>query len=138
MNLDLDELREKFVGMDIDQTVKTDAEINAEAEAEWMGILASLWVAIGKPVDPDRLRIYAEDLWNIPLGLLELAVKRVRREQTWNIVPLAGEILTAVNRELDAANVPDIQGWLEKKDRYLMQYSGASQTAHSQYISEEI
>jgi len=123
MNDNLDELRLKISEMDIDQTERTDSEIYADAEADWMGILASLWVAIGKPVDPERLRIYANALKDIPLGLLELAIDRVLRQQTWNVVPLPGVISAAVERELEAVNATTIADWLEIQWRIVMCHS---------------
>jgi len=36
----------------------------------------------------------------VPLGLLELAVRRVIRENTYNVVPLPGVVWEAVRREL--------------------------------------
>lgn len=70
------------------------------ALAEWTGILAQLWTGIGKPLEPERLKIYRDQLQAVPLGLLELAVTRVMREETWLIVPSAGRIWEAIRKEL--------------------------------------
>ena len=86
---------------------------------EWLGVLAELWKAAGKPVEADRLEIYAKSLGDVPLGLLKLAMLRVIRENTYNIVPLPGVVLEAVRREL--GNPWDIkmaiEAWIEAKWR---------------------
>lgn len=106
-----------------DLPVRTEAEIYADLQEEWMGVLASLWVAIGKPVDPERLRMYAQVLSDIPLGLLELSIKRVLRQQTWQVVPQPGVIVGAMEKELQIANVHNIPDWVEQRYEYLMRFS---------------
>jgi hypothetical protein len=71
-----------------------------DALIEWTGVLAQLWTAIGKPIDPDRLRIYRDQLKFVPQGLLELAINRVMRESTWHTVPAIGVIWQAIRKEL--------------------------------------
>ena len=76
------------------------AQVNDAALKEWLGVLAELWKAVGKPLDVDRLKVYRMSLETVPLGLLELAVRRVIRENVYNVVPLPGEVWGAVRREL--------------------------------------
>lgn len=86
---------------------------NLEAVADWFKILEGLWVGIGKPVDEARLMLYGEELQNIPAGLLELAVKRLRRQNTWLIVPTLGAIFEAISIELHEANCMTAQDWTD-------------------------
>jgi hypothetical protein len=67
---------------------------------EWLGVLADLWTAAGKPLEADRLQVYRRSLEDVPLGLLELAVQRVIRENVYHVVPLPGVVWVAVRREL--------------------------------------
>ncbi len=67
---------------------------------EWLGVLAQLWTAAGKPLEADRLEVYRQSLGEVPLGLLELAVRRVIRENVYHVVPLPGVVWGAVRREL--------------------------------------
>lgn len=66
----------------------------------WVGELARLWEAIGKPLDADRLAIYQRELSGIPLGLLEKTISRVIRENTYSNVPPVGAIWQALRAEL--------------------------------------
>jgi len=67
---------------------------------EWLGVLAELWTAAGKALEADRLQVYRQSLGEVPLGLLERAVRRVIRENTYNVVPLPGVVWAAVRQEL--------------------------------------
>ena len=93
----------------------TDQQIHDLAYQEWLGSLESLWVAIGKPVDRDRLKIYAKTFEDVPLGLLEKAVKRVLLSNTYNIVPTIAAIRAAIHIELGEANCTDYSGWSHKE-----------------------
>ena len=53
----------------------------------------------GKPLEADRLQVYRQSLGEVPLGLLELAVRRVIRENVYHVVPLPGVVWAAVRRE---------------------------------------
>jgi len=91
-----------------------------KALEEWLGVLAELWKAAGRPVEADRLEIYAMSLGEVPMGLLEMAVRRVIRENTYNLVPLPGVVWAAIRREL--GNPWDIrmeiEDWIELRWRY--------------------
>jgi hypothetical protein len=78
----------------------TEQEIYQAALAEWTGILAQLWTAIGKPIEPERLQVYRDQLGDVPLGLLERSIRRVLRENTWSNVPPIGTIWQAIRKEL--------------------------------------
>jgi len=67
---------------------------------EWLGVLVELWTAAGKPLEADRLEMYRNSLGEVPLGLLEVAVRRVIRENVYHVVPLPGVVWEAVRREL--------------------------------------
>jgi len=84
---------------------------------EWLAVLTELWTAVGKPVNPRRLELYQRSLAEVPLGLLELAVRRVIRENTFNVIPVPAVVWAAVRKEL---GYPDnveaaIEAWVEKR-----------------------
>ena len=58
-------------------------------------MLAELWTAAGKALEADRLQVYRQSLGEVPLGLLELAVRRVIRENVYHGVPLPGVVWAA-------------------------------------------
>jgi len=91
--------------------------VNKTYKEEWLGILSELWTSVEKPIDPDRLEVYQKTLGEVPLGLLELAVKRVIRENTYQVVPVPGVIWEAVKKEL--GNPIDVKmaidDWLDEK-----------------------
>jgi acyl-coenzyme A synthetase/AMP-(fatty) acid ligase len=84
---------------------------------EWLGVLALLWTAVGKPIEAERLKVYQQALESVPLGLLEQAVKRVIRENDYQVVPMPGMIWAAVKKELgNPIDVEEaIENWLEGK-----------------------
>ena len=89
----------------------TDTEIYQAATKDWLGVLAQLWTAVGKPLDRERLELYARDLGDVPLGLLEAALRRVRNENIYSNVPMVGVIRKAVNDELKSAYCQTIEDW---------------------------
>lgn len=99
---------------------KSDKEIYQMALRDWYGILAGLWIAIGKPVDKRRLELYAGDLKAVPCELLERAVKRIRMSSTYSIVPTIGEIWQAVRAELANDNCSTPEEWIERKWTHFM------------------
>jgi hypothetical protein len=78
----------------------TEQEIYEAALADWMGVLGQLWTAIGKPIESNRLKVYRDQLGDVPLGLLEKSIARVLRENTWSNVPPVGTIWQAIRKEL--------------------------------------
>ena len=46
----------------------------------------------GKPLEADRLQVYRQSLGEVPLVLLERAVRRVIRENVVHVVPLTGVV----------------------------------------------
>jgi hypothetical protein len=94
--------------------MNTDYESPME---EWLAVLAELWTAVGKPIEEDRLKVYQKALEDVPLGLLELAIKRVIQENDYQVVPVPGVIWAAVKKEL--GNPYDvkkaIEDWLDDK-----------------------
>ena len=51
----------------------TEEEIRQAAVEDWLGVLARLWTAIGKPIEAERLQLYRDALHGVPLGILEKA-----------------------------------------------------------------
>ena len=92
-------------------------EMNQAALKEWMDVLVRLWDATDKPLDAKRLQNYRRELENVPMGLLEKAVSRCIRENTYNNIPSVGKVWEAVRKELgnpfdiDAA----IERWIESR-----------------------
>ena len=78
----------------------TEEQIYQAAVEDWLEVLAQLWTAVGKPIDAGRLQIYRHALEYMPIGLLELAVARVIRENTYQVVPQPGVIREAAWKEL--------------------------------------
>ena len=103
-----------------DNQVFTEAEIHKMAIADWYGILENLWLAIGKPVEKQRLLIYGQDLGNVPCELLERAIRRIRLNSIYSQVPTIGEIWQAVRIELAADNCSTPEDWIERKWIYFM------------------
>lgn len=100
--------------------VLTDAQIHKMAIADWYSILESLWTAIGKPVDKQRMLIYGKDLGEVPCELLERAIKRIRLNSIYTQVPTIGEIWQAVKMELAEDNCTTPEEWIERKWIYFM------------------
>ena len=82
---------------------------------EWLGVLSELWISVEKPIEPDRLGVYQKALGDVPLGLLEKAVKRVILENDYQVVPVPGVIWAAVRKELGYAFDihTAIEAWVE-------------------------
>ena len=80
-------------------------------------MLAELWTAAGKPLEADRLQVYRQSLGEVPLALLELAVRRVIRENVYHVVPLPGVVWAAVWRELGEPWDVRLarEGWVERR-----------------------
>jgi hypothetical protein len=88
--------------------------VREELLAEWYQLLVNLWTAIGKPVDEDRLRLYGREFGAVPYGLLDKALARVRRTQSWLVVPTIGEIWRAIDIELHEANCTSAEEWADQ------------------------
>jgi len=97
----------------------SDEQIHQAALEEWLGVLAELWTALGKPLDAERLRVYQVAMESVPLGLLELAVRRVIRENTYQVVPLPGAVWAAVHSELGNPRqvTTAIETWVDERWR---------------------
>lgn len=109
----------------------SDEDIYQAAMEEWLGVLVRLWQAVGKNVDAERLQIYQRELGDVPLGLLEKAVKRLIREWHYANVPNVNEIWKAVCKELDCR--PDdvldaIENWKNRSwERCFVRFDGVTQ-----------
>mgnify|MGYP002390656192 CR=1 FL=1 len=105
------ELIPVLCGLPASSKPKTDEEIHKMAFDEWLNVLRSLWIAIGKPVDNDRLMIYARVFEEVPYGLLVKAIKRVQLTTTYQVVPTIAEIHKAIQVELREVNCIDYDDW---------------------------
>lgn len=107
----------------------TDESIYKAAYGEWVGVLASMWDAIGKDVDDRRLKVYAEQFKNIPYGLLEKAVARaIRNNGNYLTVPSVSALWDAIKREAgDSMNIDfrnrdaleAVETWVEHEEAKL-------------------
>ncbi len=80
---------------------ESDEEIDGKAYVDYLGVLADMWDAVGKPLDERRLNKYMAELRDIPLGLLQKAVSRaLRNAGDYHVVPTIGAIYAAVRKEL--------------------------------------
>jgi hypothetical protein len=108
------------------QNDPTENEIHEMAASDWMGTLAKLWTAAGKPIDADRLDVYREALGFIPTGLLEQAVMRVVREHIYANVPQPAVVIDALKAELGHPSNLDnaIENWIEQEwSRGIVQFA---------------
>ena len=86
---------------------------------EWLSVLARLWIAFDKPLDPERLQLYQAELASVPMGLLELAISRTIRNHVYSSVPSIGDVWRSVRAELGNPYDLDqaIQDWCERQWR---------------------
>jgi hypothetical protein len=74
----------------------------------WLGVLVRLWTAFQKQPTPDQLDLYQEQLEEIPLALLEKAVKRAIRDYRYGNVPSVHDVWEALRKEMDLSTHDDI------------------------------
>lgn len=93
------------------------------AMTEWVGTVAQLWDAIGKPVDEKRLDVYCKQLQSVPLGLLEIGINYAIANNTYSVVPPVGKIFEGIRKEIVSTANPRpgldmnemIELWIEHK-----------------------
>lgn len=86
---------------------------NDELVKEWTGIIESLWIAVGKDPDVERMKLYAKNLASVPMGLLQAGVTRAIRENgKYQTVPTISAIWTAISKEL--GDPPDLESAIER------------------------
>lgn len=95
----------------------SDEEIQQAAMAEWLEALSGLWAAYGKTPDAKQLAIYARVLGDVPLGLLDEAIKRVIERHGFANVPTAAEVRRAVWEILGKPHdiTASIEMWAERR-----------------------
>jgi hypothetical protein len=87
----------------------TEAEIFQAEREEWLGVLAQLWIAYDREIDPERLTLYQRQFGAVPLGLLQEGVDRAIRQHRFNSVPLPSDVWIAIQailgspRDLESA-----------------------------------
>ncbi len=102
--------------------VMNEEQIHRAAMEDWVGIIAQLWDAIGKPVDEKRLNMYCKQLQVVPLGLLDKGVSYAIRNNTYSNIPPIGMIWEGVRKELIPLNIPpgiDIADAIEEWNKRL-------------------
>lgn len=102
--------------------VMNDQAIRRTYMEAWVEQVASLWDAIGKPVDERRLNLYCKQLEIVPLELLENGIAYAIRNNTYNTVPTVGLIWEGIRKEMIPLNLRPgmdiaemIEVWLERK-----------------------
>lgn len=103
---------------------------------EWLGVLEELWSAVGKPIEPERLQVYRNALTDVPLGLLEAAVQRVIRENTYSVVPPPGAVWEAVRQEL--GNPQDMRLAIQRWEDRLWETMIWKRSSISNEIEDEV
>lgn len=94
----------------------SDAEINQMATEEWLGVLSRLWIAVGKQIDAERLKVYRDLLGDIPMGILEVAVKNSLEDQfDYSTVPLPGKVMQEARKEMLRCGVYSYDDWADKR-----------------------
>jgi hypothetical protein len=127
------ENKQKTVFITAPEAEKTDEQIHQAAADEWMQTLMSLWDAVGKEIDSNRLTIYAGQLEIVPLGLLKKVVARaIRNNGQYQTVPTVGALWDAVRKELDLRPSEDteeaIQRWCARMfDQAIYRFEPESQ-----------
>lgn len=106
--------------MQTSDNVLSDQEIYAMAMAEWQNVLVRLWTAFQKKPTPDQLELYVEQLEDIPLELLEKAVRRAIRDYRYGNVPSVHDVWEALRKEMGLDPHHDIL--LEIKDWHALQW----------------
>jgi hypothetical protein len=86
--------------------VMNDEEIYRAAMEAWVELIASLWDAVGKPIDEKRLDMYCRQLKIVPYHLLEKGIEYAVRNNTYNTVPAIGLIWLGIRNELNSLNLP--------------------------------
>jgi hypothetical protein len=87
------------------------------AYEEWLGVLAKLWTAQGRPIEPHRMYLYAENLAKVPFGLLEVVIDKLLSERAYSNVPTLGEIWSAIKKEGGESNNADLalESWRDRQ-----------------------
>lgn len=94
-----------------------DEQVYRAGMEEWVGVVASMWELIGKPVDEKRLNLYCKQLSIVPLGLLEKGIDYAVRNNTYNNIPPIGTIWEGIRKELVHLNMPpgtDIKDMIDR------------------------
>lgn len=87
-----------------------------EMKKGWGDVLKDLWTSFGKPVDQQRMIIYARQLKTVPLDLLEKAVSLAIRRQSYNTPPTVHEVFSALETILEGPYDLDqaIAEWVDR------------------------
>jgi len=91
-------------GQPMYRRVRTEEELHRAGMEKWVGTIAELWDAIGKPVDEKRLDLYCRQLVDVPQGLLESGIAYAIRNNTFSTVPPIGLIWEGIRKELAFLN----------------------------------
>jgi hypothetical protein len=103
----------------------TDDQIYHAAMSEWVAIVATLWDALGKPIEEKRLNTYCQQLRSVPIGLLEIGVNYAIANNTFSNIPPVGKIYEGIRKELNTTINPRpgmdmdemIEAWTDHKFR---------------------
>lgn len=106
-----------------EETREDEGVDNTEVFNEWFDVLASMWDAIGKPIDQKRIKIYVHGLDTVPLGLLKPAVSwAMRNNGNYQTVPTISAVWAGVREAVrkDDVNISDgetvesaIEKWID-------------------------
>ena len=90
-----------FMGLPYDTPMPTDEEADESLRKEWFNVLRRLWLAYDKKIDAEQFKLYADELSNIPIGLLEPGIKALINDMNrTNYFPRLSEVRLAISNEL--------------------------------------
>jgi hypothetical protein len=69
-----------------------------EMKKEWLKALRRLWFAFDKPIQNEQFEVYASELQNIPLGLLESGIKAIINKSKY--FPRLSELKSEISQEM--------------------------------------
>jgi len=83
---------------DLKTEIKTDHVTYDHVYGYKLACIAQFWEAIGKPVDSKQLAVYARQLGDIPLEILEQVVSNLLSTRIYHTIPTIGEVWTELRR----------------------------------------
>jgi hypothetical protein len=92
----------------------TPLDHETEALRDWLGCLSFLWESVGRkidgtPEDDKQFDAYAHLFEDVPLALLEQAIKRaIANNGKFKVVPMSGSVFSELRKILELRENEDI------------------------------
>jgi hypothetical protein len=122
-----------------EETDEVEEQDNTEVFNEWFEVLASMWDAIGKPLDSKRIKIYVHELDIVPLGLLKPAVSwAIRNNGNYQTVPTISAVWSGVREAVkkSGVNISDGETVESAIEKWIDAQWGKCATEYKGVISE--